>query len=250
MAIVTTSWDDGHPLDVRLADLLCKYGLRGTFYVPLKYEGHDLINSKEISRIRQLGMEIGSHTLTHSILTQLNPQHAFKELIESKELLEDILGEPVLSFCYPKGKRNKMLRSSVIKAGYALARTTISLRIEDRFDQFCMPVTLQFFQHSRTTQIKHALKDMNLKGIINYIRLCKMETDLNNLSDIFFDYVLTRGGIFHIWGHSWEIEKFGLWDSLEGLFKGISKHKDVNYLTNLQTLDMAKQSQPLRTNRG
>ena len=28
------SWDDGHPLDVRVAYLLAKYGLRGTFYIP------------------------------------------------------------------------------------------------------------------------------------------------------------------------------------------------------------------------
>jgi hypothetical protein len=33
-AYITTSWDDGHPSDLRLADLLHKHSLRGTFYVP------------------------------------------------------------------------------------------------------------------------------------------------------------------------------------------------------------------------
>jgi hypothetical protein len=32
---ITTSWDDGHPSDLRVAELLIKHGLRGTFYVPM-----------------------------------------------------------------------------------------------------------------------------------------------------------------------------------------------------------------------
>ena len=31
VAYITTSWDDGHPLDFRVAELLAKYGLPGTF---------------------------------------------------------------------------------------------------------------------------------------------------------------------------------------------------------------------------
>lgn len=30
--IITTSWDDGHPLDLKIAELLDKYGINGTFY--------------------------------------------------------------------------------------------------------------------------------------------------------------------------------------------------------------------------
>ena len=31
---ITTSWDDGHPMDLRVAELLTRSGLPGTFYVP------------------------------------------------------------------------------------------------------------------------------------------------------------------------------------------------------------------------
>ena len=31
--IVTTSWDDGHKLDLKLAKLLKKYGVPATFYI-------------------------------------------------------------------------------------------------------------------------------------------------------------------------------------------------------------------------
>jgi peptidoglycan/xylan/chitin deacetylase (PgdA/CDA1 family) len=33
---VTTSWDDGHILDVKLSELLKKYNLKGTFYIAPK----------------------------------------------------------------------------------------------------------------------------------------------------------------------------------------------------------------------
>lgn len=35
---ITTSWDDGHPLDLRVAELLSEYHLQGTFYVPIAAE--------------------------------------------------------------------------------------------------------------------------------------------------------------------------------------------------------------------
>src|SRR5688500_11915407 len=44
-AIVTTSWDDGHPLDIRLAEMLARHGVAGTFYVPLRYEGVPVMDS-------------------------------------------------------------------------------------------------------------------------------------------------------------------------------------------------------------
>jgi hypothetical protein len=37
-AFLTASWDDGHPLDFRIADMLERYGLTGTFYVPSRAE--------------------------------------------------------------------------------------------------------------------------------------------------------------------------------------------------------------------
>jgi len=33
------------------------------------------------------------------------------------------------------------------------------------------------------------------------------------------DYVCNRGGIFHLWGHSWEIEEFGGWALLDDFLR-------------------------------
>lgn len=240
VTIITTSWDDGDPLDLRMAELLDKHGLRGTFYVPLKREGHAIMSNNEICCIQKKGMEIGAHTLTHPVLTKLHPDSVFKELTESKKILEDIVGEPVLSFCYPGGKFNKVVRSLVVEAGYKLARTIVSFRMERDFDPFCMPVTFQLFPHEFAVHIRHALKDVNLKGIVNWVKVLKMESNLISLSNMAFNHVLQYGGIFHIWGHSWEIEQTGLWDMLEEILEHIANQPGVYYLTNSQTLEMVK----------
>ena len=241
MIIVTTSWDDGHPMDLRLADLLREYGLYGTFYVPIKNNGQKIIKSNEIEYIRKMGMEIGSHTLTHPDLTKLSQQLIAKELIESKKSLEDIIGEAISSFCYTKGEFNREIGSQVIQAGYSLARTTVSFRTGINFNPFYMPVSFQFFPHTTFTHIRHALKDANLKGMVNWIKFLKMETDLNKLSGMLFDHILQHGGIFHVWGHSWEIERFNLWKPLEKMFNYIANRNGINYLTNSQASELIKQ---------
>ena len=59
-AIVTTSWDDGHPLDLRMADLLARYGMTGAFYVPLLYRSRPVMEKSQIIATMDRGMEIGS----------------------------------------------------------------------------------------------------------------------------------------------------------------------------------------------
>src|SRR5207237_6708341 len=71
MIYVTTSWDDGHKLDVRLAALLKKYGIKGTFYIcpqDQEFKDEDLLSPQDILSISQ-DFEIGGHTITHPHLT-------------------------------------------------------------------------------------------------------------------------------------------------------------------------------------
>jgi peptidoglycan-N-acetylglucosamine deacetylase len=241
VAIVTTSWDDGHPLDIRLAEMLDRYGMSGTFYIPLSYHGFSVMAKEEMRALRAMGMEIGSHTLTHPNLRKLRKILVLHELVESKKVLEDIVGELILSFCYPAGKFNSMVRSCVIEAGYKLARTTLAFRTDRRFDVFYMPVSFQFYPHARIFTIRHALKEGNLIGLKNWYSLCKMENRLIELLEILMEHILTNEGILHIWGHSWEIEKFHLWGVLEEALRHVANRQGVLYLTNSQILNQVEQ---------
>jgi hypothetical protein len=49
-----------------------------------------------------------------------------------------------------------------------------------------------------------------------------------------FDEVLEDGGIWHLYGHSWEIEELGIWDDLLEMLDYVSHHSNVTYLTNGQ----------------
>src|SRR5437016_638262 len=90
-AIVTTSWDDGHSTDLRIAELLAAHGLKGTFYVAFNHPNSPEISDDEICTLSRMGMEIGSHTMTHRLLTGRPPADVQHELSKSKKRLEDIL---------------------------------------------------------------------------------------------------------------------------------------------------------------
>src|SRR5205809_306729 len=101
-AYITTSWDDGHPLDLRVADLLAKYGLSGTFYVPMTSE-YGTMSQDELRELSS-AFEIGAHTLHHVELTGATEQLAREEIADSKSWLEDRIGLPCRMFCPPKGR--------------------------------------------------------------------------------------------------------------------------------------------------
>ena len=120
--VVTTSWDDGDPMDIKLADLLSEFCVNGTFYVAPRNRERPVM---ETGILRGLGerFEIGAHSVTHRKLPLLSAQDLREEVSGSKMELEDILAKPVIMFCYPKGMYNRDVRQAVISAGFVGART-------------------------------------------------------------------------------------------------------------------------------
>jgi peptidoglycan/xylan/chitin deacetylase (PgdA/CDA1 family) len=72
------------------------------------------------------GVEIGSHTVTHPILTRVSVDRLRRELEASRERLEQMLSRPIGLFCYPNGAYNRVVRDAVGHAGYRLAVTSDS----------------------------------------------------------------------------------------------------------------------------
>jgi peptidoglycan/xylan/chitin deacetylase (PgdA/CDA1 family) len=69
------------------------------------------------------GIEIGSHTCTHPILTLTGEERLRRELCESKSRLEEVLGRRVEQFCYPNGDNDGRVQGEVARAGYRVAVT-------------------------------------------------------------------------------------------------------------------------------
>jgi peptidoglycan/xylan/chitin deacetylase (PgdA/CDA1 family) len=66
-----------------------------------------MMSPDQVRSLRQLGMQVGAHTLTHPILSRLDAKAALVEIRDSKTELEQLLGEPVPLFAYPNGVPNQ-----------------------------------------------------------------------------------------------------------------------------------------------
>ena len=119
--IITTSWDDGHPLDLKLSNLLEKYDIPGTFYIPLHNSENSVLSSTKIEELSKK-FEIGGHTLNHSVLTELSANEINSEVSSGKKQLEDLCG-PIFSFAYPRGQYNSEVKKIVKNNGFSGART-------------------------------------------------------------------------------------------------------------------------------
>lgn len=87
-----------------------------------------MLTSNQLIELRNSGMAIGAHTVSHPILALLHHDQALSEISESRDQLESLLGQPVPLFAYPNGKFGtdyndehvRMLRS----LGFSAALTT------------------------------------------------------------------------------------------------------------------------------
>ena len=219
--IVTTSWDDGSKLDLKLAELLDKHDVKGTFYIPWSYLDNPL-KRQDIAELDKR-FEIGAHTLNHIPLTSLNPQGMKQEIEESKVYLEEILGHSVAMFCYPKGRFNEDVKNAVRNTGFLAARTANYGDFNFPHDPYEWQITLHASNGSPRLIFKTWLKSgISVRSLIDWeIR-----------ARLLFDLALKKGGIYHLWGHSWEIDENAEWDKLERVISYISGKENVSYVTN------------------
>lgn len=225
--IFISSWDDGHPCDTRLANLLSRHGLKGTFYLPIKNcEGRDVLTTSEMREIDAV-FEIGSHSRDHLYLDALSQVQCSMQICEGKQDLEDILGHFVASFCYPGGKFNKYVRQSVINAGFSNARTVTNLWLSPGNDVFSIPTTVQFYPHAARVLWSNFIKGGYYSERVNAMANLMFGHDRLGILYEFANRCMSRNQIFHIWGHSWEIDKLNLWQELDGFLSHVASLRPV-----------------------
>jgi peptidoglycan/xylan/chitin deacetylase (PgdA/CDA1 family) len=80
----------------------------------------------EAREMQANGIEIGSHTLTHPILTRVGDEQLRRELRESRSRLEEVLKRRIDQFCYPNGDYDQRVSQEVARAGYRIAVTCVN----------------------------------------------------------------------------------------------------------------------------
>jgi peptidoglycan/xylan/chitin deacetylase (PgdA/CDA1 family) len=225
---ITTSWDDGHQLDLRLAAELAERGVPGTFYVSPQCREMPEAQRLTARALRELSevSEIGGHTLTHPRLPTLSPDEARREIVEGKLDLEQSLGHAVTSFCYPYGAYSKEHPALVQAAGYTVARTV---------ERFCTGTPEDLFEMGTTTHAyRHLVDGLEILRRARSVRQATgMWHNWDRLGRKLFEETRAKGGVFHLWGHSWEVDGNDDWSRLRRILDEMA-NQDAVYVTNGQ----------------
>lgn len=136
-AVIT--FDDGYADNLAAGEELARRGMSATWFIvsgsigrppawpadAARPEGR-LLDAGELRQLHAAGMEIGSHTVSHVRLTEVDAARQHEELTRSRAEIEDALGSPVHSFAYPYGAWDEACAKAVGEAGYRGACTTRS----------------------------------------------------------------------------------------------------------------------------
>ena len=116
---ITFSFDDGVTQDIRLVEVLNKYGLKGTFNLNSAKLGlpgdvwkvewgeipRKMLNASQVGELYE-GHEVAVHTMTHPNLTTLNDETVIYQVDEDRKMLSALCGYPVVGMAYPCGGVN------------------------------------------------------------------------------------------------------------------------------------------------
>lgn len=212
---VAQSWDDGVVDDVRLTELLRRYGATAAFNLnPGLHQRQRSFSwrygDKEVWRLGQdewvdvyAGFEIANHSLTHPYLPDLPPTDLMREVQDSRRRLQDWFQQPVRGFCYPFGGFNSAVKAAIRAAGHLYARTVTEVDpVFPPADPLEFGVNCRFADPAFWTGYARAK---------------------------------AANGVFFFWGHSYELINEAMWADLEHKIASISADPAAEWV-NLETL--------------
>ena len=123
---VALTFDDGYSDQFQAAlPALQQYGFRATFYIVTGHVGREgYMDWEQLEQLRDRGMEVAAHTVSHADLASLPLEQALVEINGSRAALESRLGVDVVSFSYPAGSYSPELARTLWEAGFTSAVTT------------------------------------------------------------------------------------------------------------------------------
>ena len=221
---VTFSYDDGYTADLKIADMLTEYGMKGTFNLNSAYIGtaNKMTKEEAEEHLISRGHEIALHTATHVALGKTTLANGILEMHTCKNSMEKTFGRIIRGSAYADsgirildGVNKEDIKSYLRALDVVYAR---SLAADN--DSFELPVDfLEWIPTAHQTNPE----------IMNYIeKFVNMKVEEL--------YCASRSPkLFYIWGHAFELdENLTL---LRKICDKISKKEDTWYATNMEIYD-------------
>jgi len=128
----------GYDREAALTQLFAWTGLERT-----ARSSHRGLTADEVQKLAADGLvEVGAHTMTHPVLSELSVNSQYVKIAESKRKLEEILGQAVTSFSYPFGGRsdyNAATMNLVKKVGFSCACSNFPGHVRWGADPYQLP---------------------------------------------------------------------------------------------------------------
>lgn len=222
---LTLSYDDGVEQDIRLIEIMNKYGLKGTFNLNsglYAKEGtvypqgqiHRRMSKSQVTQVyKDCGQEVAMHAYEHADLVGIPLHQVPYQIIKDKEQLEEQFGRIIRGFAYPYGTVNGTVSKLLEDMGVAYARTVHS--------------THDFHLPSDWLQLPATCHHNDPK----LMDLARQFTQQNPYG---------RPWMFYLWGHSYEFEANDNWQVIEEFAEFMGGRDDIWYATNIEIHDYVK----------
>ena len=220
---VTFSYDDGVKDDIRLAETLDRYGLKGTFNIN-NFASDTKLTPEDVERyILASGHEVAIHGKQHLASGAASPLDCIQDALFGRQELEQSLGRIIRGMAYPdSGIRNfangntyENVKASLTSLGIVYART-----LGGDNDSFKLPTDW----HAWMPTAHHANPDI-MKYVNSFVAI-KEEN---------FRYASGRWPrLCYIWGHSFEFSRNNNWELLDEMCEALSGQDDTWYATNME----------------
>lgn len=216
----TLSYDDGVKQDVRLIEIMKRYGIKGAFNInsgrfsDRTFEGWMMPYDEMRAAYDCENVEIAVHSYTHPTMTEMPTYLNVYEIVKDREFIEQNFGKITRGMAYPNGLVNAAMARTAAECGIAYARTIKSTRTFDiPTDWLLLDPTCH---HN--------------------------DEKLFELADKFVNDAPRRQNempswLFYVWGHSYEFDNDGNWDRIEKLLSLVGGRDDVWYATNIEIYD-------------
>lgn len=220
---LTLSYDDGVRDDIRMAEVLDRYGIKCTFNInSARIGGKGRLTKEEIqTHLLDKGHEIAVHGADHIAPGAADSCRFIADALNCRKQLEDMFGFIIRGMAYPDGGITRMhgnndyetIRTNLKSLGIAYSRT-----LAGDNNKFMLPMDFYAWMptahHKNPELMDYAqqfleLKEDDIKSARRYARL------------------------FYLWGHSFEFARDDNWELLEEFCKIVSGQDDIWYATNM-----------------